>query len=119
MADIKLENFNGFVLEMDFDKIAKEHAEELARKINSNISKEGWGGKYADSWEVAQRKDVYIVHSTAYQLSHLLENGHLIVNKKGGVGWSAPRPHIKPAVNMEIPAFIKDVENMKIDLKEK
>lgn len=123
MADIKLENFKGFELEFNFDEIAKKHADNLADEINANISKEGWSGDYANSWGVVERgtegNKAYIVRSTQYQLTHLLENGHIIANKKSGVGWSAPRPHIKPALDYESKAFLNDVENMKIDLKNK
>lgn len=118
----KLENFKGFNIDIDFDRIAKEHAEHLAEEINANISRQGWEGDYANSWGVTKRqrgdKTTFIVHSSAYRLSHLLENGHLIVNKNGGVGWSAPRKHIKPAVDNELPSFYRDVENIKINLKE-
>lgn len=120
MADIKLENFKGFKVDMNFDAIAEKHAKALAEQINSNASRFGWGD-YAKSWKVTKKKikgeDEFIVHSTIYQLAHLLENGHLIVNKKGGIGWSAPRPHIKPASDYEVKVFYDDVKKMKISLK--
>ena len=122
MANIKLEDFKGFKIEMNFDEIAEKHAKALAEQINSNASKHGWGD-YAKSWTVTKKRikgeDAFIVHSTIYQLAHLLEKGHLIVNKKGGVGWSAPREHIKPASDYEVKAFYDDVKNMKIKSENK
>ena len=94
---IKLDKFNRITIDIDVDSIAKEVAESCAKNINQNIAKRGWDGVYKDTWEVTKRGNAYVCHSTKHQLAHLLENGHQIVNKKNGVGWSAPREHIRPA----------------------
>lgn len=121
--DIKLEDFKGFKVDINFDEIAKKNADELAKKINQNIQSEGWTGTYANSWDVVERKyskdTSYIVRSKVYQLSHLLENGHMIVNKKSGVGWSAPRPHIMPAYRVQRDQFLREVDNIDVKLEEK
>ena len=60
-------------------------------------------GAYAKSWAVKSEtvagwKTSYIVHNKEhYQLTHLLENGHEIKNRKSGpsYGTATPHPHIK------------------------
>lgn len=73
-------------------------------------------GDYARGW--AKKKagdkngiaDVIIHNRTDYQLTHLLEFGHVVRNKKGTYGRAPARPHIKPveewAMN-ELPEEIK------------
>ena len=121
--DIKLEDFNGFKIDINFDEIAKKNADELAKKINQNIQQKGWTGSYANSWGVVERKyskdTSYIVRSEVYQLSHLLENGHFIVNAKNRVGKAAPRPHIMPAYRIQRDQFLREVENIDVKLEEK
>ena len=72
-----------------------------------------WGSwdKYNSSWaatDLAKRKNVYgkVVHNQKYyQLTHLLENGHVIVNKKGEYGRTRPIKHIEPAEQEGIQNF--------------
>ena len=45
-------------------------------------------------------------NATNWQLTHLLENGHVIVNKKNGVGWASAKPHIKPTYDDLKPKFV-------------
>ena len=40
--------------------------------------------------------DVIVHNRTDYQLTHLLENGHVIRNKKGEYGRTRPIKHIAP-----------------------
>ena len=52
-----------------------------------------------------------VVHNkTDYQLTHLLENGHVIRNKKGDWGRTRPIKHIAPVeqwANSELPEEIE------------
>lgn len=50
-----------------------------------------------------------------WELTHLLENGHKIVNKRGGVGWASMHPHITPVYSRLKPQFIADMKKAKID----
>lgn len=64
-------------------------------------------GEYKRSWRVSRdrraRKDevIYIVHANApyYRLTHLLEKGHIVRNRKNGpiLGHADPIEHIAPA----------------------
>lgn len=119
--NIQLDKFNKISLKIDIDKIAKENAQGCAKRINDNIAREGWTGDYANSWIVSERSkpDIksYWVHSTEYRLTHLLENGHLIVNKKNGVGWSPPFPHIRPAYDDFRQHYEKEARKVDLDLE--
>lgn len=59
-------------------------------------------GSYARGWRVKKQRvagdiaTVTVHNATDYQLTHLLENGHLIVNGKGTYGRTKPIKHIEP-----------------------
>ncbi len=55
-------------------------------------------GSYSKGWSVKRMGDMdAVVHNrTDYQLTHLLENGHVIKNKKGTYGRTHGIKHIKP-----------------------
>lgn len=79
---------------------AKLGVKELKEKSpKSNRAK---GGAYAKSWGYTRQKmpfgyTSYVIRNRKhYQLTHLLENGHLIKNQYGSYGRTKPIPHIKP-----------------------
>ena len=55
-------------------------------------------GSYSKGWSVKRMGDMdAVVHNrTDYQLTHLLENGHVIKNKKGTYGRTHGIKHIMP-----------------------
>lgn len=58
------------------------------------------GGKYARGWKVKPSPGLLhgtIVYNTQYQLTHLLENGHVIANQYGTYGRVSGQKHIEPA----------------------
>lgn len=115
-----LDKFKKISLKIDIDKIAQKNAEKCAKQINDNIQSEGWTGNYAGSWIVSVRGNnskQYWVHTTEYRLAHLLENGHLIVNKKAGVGWSPAIEHIRPAFTYVRDKYIKEAKKVDINAK--
>lgn len=70
-------------------------------------------GSYSKGWATKKQGDMdVVVHNrTDYQLTHLLENGHVIRNKKGTYGRVAGRKHIKPVeewANEELPRRIME-----------
>ena len=74
----------------------QETSEETAEKLRMKSPIKT--GAYASGWTVKQQDGSYIVHNPAhYQLTHLLENGHVVRNKYGTYGrWSPKKKHIKP-----------------------
>lgn len=54
-------------------------------------------GDYAAGWAVRKHKDwLIVVYNKVYQLTHLLENGHISANQYGEYGRVPAHPHIKP-----------------------
>lgn len=84
------------VYETDSQQVAKETAQML-----KNTSPKGspHKRKYAEGWKVSKQRggDLVVHNATNYQLTHLLENGHRIVNKKGEFGRVNGIKHIAPA----------------------
>lgn len=76
----------------NIDRTAKESVQKLR---NTSPKKTG---SYARGWATKKEGDMdVIVHNrTDYQLTHLLENGHVIRNKKGTYGRTSGTKHIAP-----------------------
>ncbi|HHV63827.1 MAG TPA: HK97 gp10 family phage protein [Peptococcaceae bacterium] len=118
---------------INVDQLAAEIAQELSKYSQEvvekiNISSERVGkaavkqlkrtspkrtGEYAKSWTMTTEKAIgqphrRIVHVKAphYRLTHLLEHGHA---KRGG-GRVEGKPHIRPAEEMVIEEFVREVE---------
>ena len=92
------------------DKVAKESLNKLK---NSSPRKTG---SYASGWAIKRERGtagintVTIHNKTDYQLTHLLENGHVIRNKKGTFGRAPAHKHIQPVeqwANNELPLEIE------------
>ena len=95
------------VLEKSADRVSKEAVEKLH---NTSPKK---SGEYAAGWTVKKEspKAVIVHNSGHYQLTHLLENGHVIRNKKGTYGRAPAHKHIKPVetwANKEFQMLIKE-----------
>jgi hypothetical protein len=66
-------------------------------------------GDYAKGWVRKRVGSAEVVHNrTDYQLTHLLENGH--VNRDGGR--TQAYPHIRPAEEDAIEEYTKEVEKV-------
>ena len=90
-------------------------AKETVRKLKNTSPKKS--GKYARGWTLKREKgsgsvkikDV-TVYNKQYQLTHLLENGHVVRNAKGTYGRTNGIKHIKPVeewANSELPLEIE------------
>lgn len=89
-------------------------AKEAAAKLKNTSPKKT--GSYARGWSVKRERGsggintVTVRNKTDYQLTHLLENGHVIRNKKGEYGRTNGIKHIAPVeewANNELPAEIE------------
>jgi len=69
---------------------------ECVQKLKSSSPRRT--GSYASGWATKRQGDMdVVVHNrTDYQLTHLLENGHVITNKKGTYGRTHGIKHIAP-----------------------
>lgn len=121
MANIRLENFTGLSADIDYQSIIDKFGNDTASYLVRSSPRGRRRNKtYAQGWEFKvdkKTKDNYggkVWNATNYQLTHLLENGHLIVNKIGGVGWASPQPHINIAFQQVKEPFIKAMQNAEI-----
>ena len=75
---------------------ANQTADEAVEKLRNTSPRKT--GDYAAGWTVKKEHNgnVIVHNSTNYQLTHLLENGHVIRNKKGTYGRAPAHKHIKP-----------------------
>lgn len=74
----------------------KEEARDVSKKLRASSPKKN--GAYASGWGSKQLDaDTTVVYNKKMPgLTHLLENGHVIRNKKGTYGRVAARKHIAP-----------------------
>lgn len=94
------------------ERIAKEGVKVLKATSPKNKKNTAHRGKYARGWRVKKENSRGSVHciihnATDYQLTHLLEKGHL---KRNG-GYTSPIVHIKPVEQQCISEYTKRVEN--------
>lgn len=85
------------------NEVVETVAKEAVQKLKSTSPKRTSKGKhYATGWAMnIQRgplgaKTVTVYNKTKPQLTHLLENGHVIANKYGQYGRTQPIKHIEP-----------------------
>lgn len=91
------------------DQVFQDVAKETVQKLKSSSPRRS--GKYAAGWSSRKTGEHgFTVYNKVYQLTHLLENGHMIRNKKGTYGRAPAHPHIAPAeewANNEVQNEIK------------
>lgn len=89
---------------------AKEVGEEGKNKLKQTSPKRT--GKYRQGWRLKTKEGATFVHctihnATRYQLTHLLENGHL--NRDGSR--TKGLPHIAPVEEYVQKEYVRKVEN--------
>lgn len=81
------------------NEVFNEVSKETAQRLKATSPRQS--GRYARGWKVTVKPfhevNEYVVHNTRYQLTHLLENGHVIRNQYGTYGRTRPQKHIEPA----------------------
>lgn len=114
-------------LTVEVTKILKEYSDEVQEdmvKAIDTVSKEGQkrlkdtspgGARYARSWKRMRIRDrlatSYTLYNERYYLTHLLEKGHVIMNKKGGpYGRTKAIPHIGPVEEWAVEELPKEFE---------
>lgn len=109
-----LDEYKDKVQDVTNESISKT-SKEAVQKLRNTSPKRPNGGSYAKGWTVKKETKLginsAIVHNrTDYQLTHLLENGHIIKNKKGEYGRTNGIKHIAPVeewAQSELPAEIE------------
>ena len=98
------------VYEVSVSRVSREAVQRLR---NTSPKK---SGSYARGWTLKKVKsranvtDVIVHNRTDYQLTHLLENGHVIRNKKGTYGRTRPIKHIAPVAEWAENELPNDIE---------
>jgi len=97
-------------------------AKESVKKLKATSPKRPKGGRYARGWGLQRERtplgvNLVTVHNkTDWQLTYLLENGHVTRNKYGEYGRTPAHPHIKAVeewVQSELPIEIeKELKNI-------
>lgn len=93
--------------------VSRVSREAVQRLRNTSPKK---SGSYARGWSLKKVKsranvtDVIVHNRTDYQLTHLLENGHVIRNKKGEYGRTRPIKHIAPVAEWAENELPNDIE---------
>lgn len=79
------------------DEAIKDVAAESVAKLR-NTSPKGASGRYARGWTVKKDGKLgrVVYNKTDWQLTHLLENGHIIKNQFGTYGRAPAIKHITP-----------------------
>lgn len=98
-----LEDFYELVKD-EFVAAENEVAEECVRQLKAVSWDTDTGKRYSATWTLKKAKGwggfgnpVVVHNSKNYQLTHLLENGHAVVNAKGNTGKrAAAHKHIYP-----------------------
>jgi hypothetical protein len=109
-----LEDYEGDVKE-SWNKSSNKVGRESVNKLK-NTSPKGRTGSYARGWSLKKIRgrgglaDVIVHNRTDYQLTHLLENGHLIKNKYGEYGRTNGTEHIAPVERWGIDELPREIE---------
>ena len=90
------------------ERDAKEVSKECAEKLKSSSPVDT--GKYAKGWTYKKQGETYIVHNRHYQLTHLLENGHISKNQYGTYDRVDGITHIAPVEDWGCEEFEKRVK---------
>lgn len=101
VTQILTEYFDGIYDKAD-EAVAETAAETVLELQSNRPAGKYTTGKYDKSWKVRQNKKLkdnfeVEVHNTQYQLTHLLEHGHLKVVHGTVCGFTDAQPHIANA----------------------
>lgn len=118
-----LMKIHGIKAKIDYQDIIDRYGQKTADKLKS-VSPDSHRNRttpYRLGWETIEKaykqgRRVLVWNRTNWQLTHLLENGHFITNKIGGVGWAASQPHILPTYRDIRPKFIKAMQKADVEV---
>ena len=97
-------------------KAAKKAAETTRDHLKNNSPTKR--GKYKKGWTAKKMDDdlmstTYVVYNRSLPgLTHLLENGHAIVNKYGEYGRTNGKPHIVDAAKIGAEEFVEEATRL-------
>src|SRR6476620_4678044 len=93
------------------DAAKEENAKACLKAIKMKSPKGRRNGEYAKGWRIKRTSKRLIIHNaTDYQLTHLLEHGHVLRRGGRNIGETDEKPHIRPAEETAVRNFLQDVE---------
>jgi hypothetical protein len=111
-----LDNYYALISD-DVEFVSKQVANDLAKELRTSEKTPDKTGDYKKGWKVKKKsvrgKTVYIVHNkTDYQLTHLLEKGHVL--RRGGrtIGEAKEFPHIRPNAEKAFDTYIEKLKEV-------
>lgn len=120
---IPLSKFKGFEVKIDMDKAILSSASSMVTDLKqTSPNGHRHAKKYRQTWTSTfypKEHKAIVYNKQNYRLTHLLEHGHVVVNKKGVVGWASPQPHIFPAFVRVEDTFVKLMSKSPLELIEK
>lgn len=115
---MNIEDFRKLNYKVDVDPVIIKYAAEMRNKLKQSptpIGENNRPHKYRETWHYVMRPkkhEAVVYNRENYRLTHLLENGHFIVNRKDGkLGWARGTPHISLAFRDIAPKFIEAMEH--------
>ena len=101
----EMEKYSRLVVE-EFEEAKKVTSKELVEDLKRTSPERR--PSYKKGWRMKKTSKGYIVHNaTDYQLTHLLEHGHVIRKGTKRVGETDEHSHIRPAEQTAIKNFEK------------
>lgn len=95
----------------EVEEKVEQAADDVTKESVNNLKTAGGfddkSGDYRKGWTRKKVNGVWVIYNKKYQLTHLLERGHVIA---GGTGRSRTFPHIGPEEQKAISEFTDRVE---------
>lgn len=105
----------------EVDENVKQSVEKNARDCSKGsasalkASSPRKSGEYSSGWKSKKMGEAdYIVYNVEGWKTHILENGHVIKNKKGTFGRVAGIKHIRPVEDEFVEKFVQDCMRDKV-----
>ena len=111
--------------EISYSKILDKYGKmtvDILATVSPKSRRPGRKTPYSKGWVarhtiITRGERVTVWNRTNWQLTHLLENGHFITNRRSGIAWSQPIPHIHPTYRKVAPKFVKAMEKAKVKVE--
>lgn len=85
-------------VESEVNDIQEEVADDAVKKLKatSPVGNGKWKGHYKNGWGKVKDGGKTVVRNKKYQITHLLEKGHVVIIAGKSKGFAPAQPHIKP-----------------------
>ena len=120
-----MEDFNHLDVTIQMEPVLKKYGRLSRDDLKSNpsrnpkIKKHRKENEYFSTWQYRYdkgQKAAVVYNKKNGRLTYLLENGHAITNRKGGIKWTRPFPHISITYDKFKDKFVEDMRKTEIDV---